>query len=147
VRRATATPAQWQGDSSTWPQDKKLQSMKPDLAAKVRVVLDRLTQRGFQPKVFYGWRSVLVQAQLFADGKSKVRFSFHNAQLPDGNPHSYAADIIDSRFAWNKEAETSGFWKALGEEAHAQGLVWAATGRAFPTWRMCSWWPTASCRA
>jgi hypothetical protein len=127
-----ATPAQWQGDSSQWPQDKKLQSMKPEMAAKVRAVLDRLAQRGFQPKVFFGWRSVLVQAQLFADGKSKVRFSFHNAQLPDGTPQSYAADIIDSRFAWGKEAETSGFWKALGEEARTQGLVWGGDWKSFP---------------
>ena len=129
-----ALPAVWQGDSAQWPQDKKLQSMKPEMAAKVRLVLDKLAQRGFQPKIFYGWRSVAVQAQLFAEGKSKVRFSFHNAQLPDGTPFSYAADIIDSRFAWTPQAESAGFWKALGEEAHAQGLVWGGDWKSFPDW-------------
>jgi len=129
-----ATPAQWQGDSSEWPQDKKLQSMKPEMAAKVRVLLDKLTARGFQPKIVYGWRSVAVQAQLFADGKSKVRFSFHNAQLLDGTPFSYAADIIDKRYAWAPLAESSGYWKALGEEAHGQGLVWGGDWQSFRDW-------------
>jgi len=131
---AGATPAQWQGDSAQWTQDKKLQSMKPEMAAKVRIVLDKLTARGFQPKIFYGWRSVAVQAQLFADGKSKVRFSFHNAQKPDGTPLSYAADIIDARFAWTPQAESSGFWKALGEEAHAQAMVWGGDWTSFRDW-------------
>lgn len=129
-----ATPAQWQGDSAQWPQDKKLQSMKPEMASKVRVLLDKLTARGFQPKIFYGWRSVAVQAQLFADGKSKVRFSFHNAQQPDGTPLSFAADIIDARFAWTPQAASSGFWKALGEEARAQGLVWGGDWTSFRDW-------------
>lgn len=129
-----AVPAQWQGDSAAWPEDKKLQSMKPEMAAKVRAVMARLAARGFQPKIVYGWRSVAVQAQLFADGKSKVRFSFHNAQLPDGTPNSYAADLIDKRFAWSPQAESSGFWRALGEEAAAQGLVWGGAWKSFPDW-------------
>ncbi len=125
---------QWQGDSSQWPQDKKLASLKPEMAAKVRTVLDRLAQRGFQPRIVYGWRSVAVQAQLVAENKSKVRFSFHNAQRPDGTPHSYAADIIDSRFAWSDQARDSGFWQALGDEAHGQGLVWGGEWKSFPDW-------------
>jgi peptidoglycan L-alanyl-D-glutamate endopeptidase CwlK len=129
-----ATPTEWQGDSAQWPQEKKLRSMKPEMAAKVRVVLDRLAARGFQPKIFYGWRSVAVQAQLFAEGKSKVRFSFHNAQLPDGTPGSYAADIIDARYAWTAQAESSGFWKALGEEARAEGMVWGGDWASFRDW-------------
>ena len=129
-----ATPEEWRGDSAQWPQDKKLRSMKPEMAAKVRIVLERLAARGFQPKIFYGWRSVAVQAQLFAEGKSKVRFSFHNAQLPDGTPCSYAADIIDARFAWTAQAESSGFWKALGEEARAEGMVWGGDWASFRDW-------------
>jgi D-alanyl-D-alanine carboxypeptidase len=129
-----ATPAEWQGDSQQWPQDKKLRSMKPEMATKVQTVLDKLAARGFEPRIVYGWRSVAVQAQLFADGRSKVRFSFHNAQLPDGTPCSYAADIIDRRFAWSPEAESSGFWKALGEEARALGLVWGGDWTSFRDW-------------
>jgi len=39
-------------------------------------------------------------------------------------PNSYAADIIDKRWGWKKEAETNGFWTVLGEEAKERGLVW-----------------------
>ena len=131
---APKTPAEWLGDSAQWPQDKKLRSMNPQLAVKVRGVLDALNQRGFQPKVFYGWRSVDVQARLYAEGKSKVRFSFHNAQKPDGTPFAYAADIIDARYAWTPQADTSGFWKALGEEAKRQGLVWGGDWASFRDW-------------
>lgn len=131
---AAANLAQWMGDSAQWPQEKKLASMKPELAVKVRQVLVALSAKGFQPKVFYGWRSVTVQARLFAEGKSKVRFSFHNAQRPDGTPLSYAADIIDARYAWTSQAETSGFWKALGEAAKAQGLVWGGDWVSFRDW-------------
>jgi hypothetical protein len=131
---APKTPVAWQGDSAQWPQERKLQSMNPQLAIKVRGVLSALGQRGFQPKVFYGWRSVDVQAHLYAQGKSKVRFSFHNAQKPDGTPYAYAADIIDQRYAWTPQAESSGFWKALGEEAKRQGLVWGGDWSSFRDW-------------
>ena len=124
----------WEGDPSQWPPERKLASMKPELAIKVRQVLAALSAKGFQPKVFYGWRSVTVQARLFAEGKSKVKFGFHNAQKPDGTPNAYAADIIDSRYAWNKEAERSGFWKALGAAAKAQGLVWGGDWVSFRDW-------------
>ena len=128
------TPKEWEGDPARWPAEKKMSSMKPELAIKVRQVLATLSAKGFQPKVFYGWRSVTVQARLYAEGKSKVKFSFHNAQLPDGTPNAYAADIIDARYAWNAEAESSGFWKALGAAAKLQGLVWGGDWVSFRDW-------------
>jgi peptidoglycan L-alanyl-D-glutamate endopeptidase CwlK len=124
--------ADWSGDSARWPQEKKFLSMEPTFRAKVRLVLEALQKQGFQPQVFYGWRSVTVQQQLVAAGRSKVRFSFHNAQKPDGTPNAYAADVIDKRWAWNKEAETNGFWTALGKAAKAQGLVWGGDWKDFP---------------
>ena len=132
--RPATIPAAWLGDPAQWSEEKKLQSMNPQLAIKVRSVLSALGQRGYQPKVFYGWRSVTVQARLFAEGKSKVKFSFHNAQKPDGTPNAYAADIIDQRFAWTPKAESSGFWKALGEESKRQGLVWGGDWASFRDW-------------
>lgn len=63
-----------------------------------------------------------------------MKFSFHNAQQPNGTPNSYAADIIDSRYAWSKQAETSGFWKALGEEAKKQSLYWGRDWASFRDW-------------
>ncbi len=134
VKPKPLTPIAWSGDSSQWSQEKKLQSMKPELAAKVRAIVASLGQRGFQPKVFYGWRSIEVQARLFAEGKSKVRFSFHNGQKLDGTPNSYAADIVDSRYGWSSQAQSSGFWTALGEEARKRGMVWGGDWAGFRDW-------------
>ena len=125
---------QWSGDSAQWPQEKKLLSMTPDLRPKVNAVLGALKKRGFNPTVFYGWRSIAVQLQLYSQGNSIVKFSFHNAQKPDGTPNSYAADIIDSRYGWLKQADTSGFWKALGEEAKKQSLHWGGDWASFRDW-------------
>lgn len=125
---------QWSGDSAQWTQDKKIQSLTSDLQPKVKAILAALKQRGFSPTVYYGWRSVAVQLQLYNQGNSKVKFSFHNAQQPNGIPNSYAADIIDSRYAWSKQAETSGFWKALGEEAKKQSLYWGGDWASFRDW-------------
>ena len=125
---------EWSGDSDQWTLDKKLKSMHVDLRPKVQAVLDALKQSGFEPKVFYGWRSVAVQLKLYSMGNSKVKFSFHNAQKRDGTPNSYAADIIDSRYGWSQQAETSGFWKALGAEAKTQGLYWGGDWSSFRDW-------------
>jgi peptidoglycan hydrolase-like protein with peptidoglycan-binding domain len=104
-----AVAGQWAGDSSRWPLEKKLRSLNSTFRAQVETVLEKLRSRGFQPKLFYAWRSVAVQLELFNKGNSKVRFSFHNAQLPDGTPNSYAADIVDERWGWGVEAERNGF--------------------------------------
>ena len=91
---------EWSGDSSQWTQAKKLLSLEPVLRLKVPLILAALRAKGFQPRIVFGWRSVAVQEQLFREGKTTVHFSFHNAQKPDGTPNAYAADIIDSRWAW-----------------------------------------------
>lgn len=128
------TPEQWSGDSSKWSQEKKLQSLNPLLRPKIEAVLSHLANRGFQPKIFFGWRSVAVQLQLYEQGNSKVKFSFHNAQHQDGTPNSYAVDIIDSRYGWGPQAESSGFWAALGEEAKNQSLIWGGDWSSFRDW-------------
>jgi len=128
---AKPVEAKWSGDSAQWSQEKKLESMKPDMAAKVRAVITDLTLQKFQPYIFYGWRSVAVQQELFKKGASRVKFSFHNAQLPDGTPYSYAADIVDRRWMWRPDAEKNGFWSALGAAARKQGLVWGGDWVSF----------------
>lgn len=129
----TPSPAlQWSGDSSQWSQDKKLSCMEPTLRSKVPGLLDTLTKQGFQPKIFYAWRSVAVQQRLVAEGKSTVHFSFHNAQLPDGTPYAYATDIIDQRWGWEKAAKENGFWVALGKAAKDVGLYWGGDWKSFP---------------
>ena len=130
-----ATPpvlSQWSGDSSKWTQEKKLQSLDPGLRHKVQKVLDAVKAAGFQPKIFFGWRSVQVQEELFKQGNTKVHFSFHNAQKPDGTPNAFAADIVDQRWGWDDAAEANGFWTALGTAAKSVGLVWGGDWKDFP---------------
>jgi len=131
ARGTAMESARWGGDSARWTQEKKLQSLDPAFRIKVMSIVDALEKQGFQPKIFYGWRSVAVQQELFKKGRSKVKFSFHNAQKSDGTPNSYAADIIDRRWGWKDAAEKNGFWEALGKEANKRGLVWGGDWKSF----------------
>ena len=64
----------------------------------------------------------------FGCGKQYCLFSFHNA-TQDGQPNSYAADIIDKILVGNgTEAERNAFWKALGEELRSSTSFGAAIG-------------------
>lgn len=122
----------WSGDSAKWTQEKKLLSLEAGFREKVSQVIAKLTTGGFQPKIVYGWRSVAVQKHLHDLGRTKVLFSFHNAQKPDGTPNAYAADIIDQRWAWSDDAEANGFWDALGKAAKDVGLHWGGDWKSFP---------------
>jgi len=122
----------WTGDAEKWPYDQKLASLEPAFAQHVAAILDELSRRGFQPKLFFAWRSVAKQLELVKAGHSKVKFSFHNALAPDGTPRALAADIVDQRWHWDPTAATKGFWKALGQAAIARSLVWGGSWTKFP---------------
>ena len=72
-------PSYWEGDSARWSQTKKLESLDPEFRQRVKNMMNELALREFKPKIFYGWRSVGVQLEFVRQGRSKVRFSFHNA--------------------------------------------------------------------
>lgn len=134
---------EWSGDSSQWSHEKKIQSMYPDMRPKVEAVLAGLRQRGFQPKIYFAWRSVAVQLELYRKGNTTVKFSFHNAQKRDGTPNAYAADIIDVRWAWGPGADAAGFWTALGEEGKKQGLYWGGDWTSFKDWAHVQYFPNS----
>lgn len=121
---ASTDGLEWSGDSARWSQEKKLQSLHADMRPKVTAVMSGLTQRGFQPKIVYAWRSVAAQLEIVKKGNSSLKFSFHNVQHKDGTPNAHAADIVDSRWAWGEAAALNGFWNALGAEAKKQNLYW-----------------------
>lgn len=98
----------WSGEPTHWSQEQKLESLNPVFREKVKILLEKIKNRGFKPKIFYGWRSVAIQLELYKKGNSKVKFSFHNAQLPNGTPNSYAVDIVDERWGWGNDAEKTG---------------------------------------
>lgn len=140
---STRVLLEWQGDSSRWPEEKKLRSLKSEFRPKVQDLLSRLIIAGFKPKIFYGWRSVQVQEELYKKGRTKVRFSFHNVQLPDGTPNACAADIIDARFGWSDTADTRQFWDALGTEAKNLGLVWGGDWTSIPDYAHVQFYPNS----
>jgi hypothetical protein len=104
-----------------WTQDQKLGSLEPSFRAKVERVLARLKAKGYSPKLDYGWRSVAYQQELVRKGVSKATFSWHNVTDSKGEPMALAADIIQTKPDWNT---SNPFWKAVGEAARAEGLVW-----------------------
>lgn len=123
----------WSGDSAAWSQEKKLASLEPGFRARIERVIGKLKADGFQPKIVFGWRSTKVQARLKREGKSKVSFSFHCAQHPDGRPNAWAVDLVDSRWAWN-EPDCHKFFRALGAAGKAEGLVWGGDWKSFRDW-------------
>lgn len=132
LARLRAAPASWDGDSSSWPQERKLASLHPRFRPRVSAVIARLRADRFRPVIVYGWRSVAVQERLFRAGTSKVRFSFHNAQTPDGLPAAWAVDLVDDRWYW-REPDAHVFFRALGRAAKAEGLIWGGD------WKFRDW--------
>lgn len=137
----------WGGDSARWTQEKKLQSLNAAFRPKVKAILKALKDEGFKPKIFYGWRSVAVQLDLFNKRRSKVKFSFHNATQKDGVPNAYAVDIIDSRYAWSDKPETKKFWEALGKAANDNGLHWGGDWKSFKDWAHVQYYPNSKLRS
>lgn len=133
--------SEWSGDSSRWSAEKKIKSLDNRMQSKVKRVLATLKEEGYQPKIVYAWRSVTKQLELVNAGRSRVRFSFHNAQKNNGTPNAYAADIIDKRWAWNDKAEENGFWEALGRIGKSEGLSWGGDWRSFKDWAHVQFYP------
>jgi peptidoglycan hydrolase-like protein with peptidoglycan-binding domain len=121
----------WEGDSSRWSHKKKLDSLNPGFKEKVKEMVEELQHRQFRPKIFFAWRSVEVQLELYRKKRTKVKFSFHNSQKPDGRPYAYAVDVIDRRWAWGAAAQANGFWDALGETAKDNRLHWGGDWISF----------------
>ena len=125
----------WSGDPKKWTQEKKLASLDPELSVKVAKLMIRLRDLGFQPTIFYGWRSTKVQEALKHKGNSHVSFSFHNA-TKDGEPNALSADIVDRRWWWENGtmAEISSYREAIGREAKSLGLIWGGDWASLDDW-------------
>lgn len=109
------------GDWMRWTQDQKLGSLDPAFRAKVERVLAKLVAKGYSPKLDYGWRDLAYQQELVKKGASKTTFSWHNVTDQTGKPMALAADIIEKKPNWDTN---NPFWKAVGEAARSEGLVW-----------------------
>jgi hypothetical protein len=123
------------GTEQRWSDADKLAAV--DARVRLPELLDRLRTRGFQPRIAFTWRALATQDDLLAQKRSSVSFSFHNA-VRNGQPAALAADLFDARYGWGDNTHGSpksngalAFFRAVGEEARALGLVWGGswTGR------------------
>ena len=125
------------GTEQRWSDTDKLAAADPRV--RLPELLDRLRTRGLQPRVAFTWRALATQDDLLAKKRSSVSFSFHNA-VADGAPAALAADLFDARYGWGDDthgsAKSNGaltFFRALGEEAAALGLVWGGAWKGRPS--------------
>lgn len=90
------------------------------LRPKVAAVLRDLEGHHWQPLIdAAAHRTIEQQRALVAQGRSTVRFSFHNCTSRSGAPESLAADIFDARYGWDSPRL---FWLQLAASAEAHGL-------------------------
>ena len=142
--RPTTRAARFQADAERTPGTEQRWSDPDKLAAadpRVRLpeLLDRLRTRGLQPRIAFTWRSLATQDDLLVKKRSSVSFSFHNA-VDDRAPAALAADLFDARYGWGDDSHGSpksngalAFFRALGEEAAALGLVWGGAWKSRPS--------------
>lgn len=123
-------------------------SLEMTFQPQIAAILAELRTAGYNPIIASAWRSIPTQLQLFAAGKSKVKFSFHNNTEPDGTAAALAADIVDRKLLWEFSEANAAFFKALGAAAYARGCHWGGSVRSGfsqqPPWRTygLSWDPS-----
>lgn len=92
--------------------DRDPKKLIPSFAKKLNILFARMRARGFDPLLWEGYRTPARAAELATKGTG-IRLSMHS--------YGAAADILSESKLWNA---SPAFWKALGEEATALGLVW-----------------------
>jgi hypothetical protein len=73
----------------------RLAECHPGFAAPLAKLIERLEEQGFRPRIQDAWRSPERQKELFAAGKSKLEWGFHNPTGPNGEKEALAVDLLD----------------------------------------------------
>jgi hypothetical protein len=107
----------------------RLSQCDASFAAKVRATIRDLESGGFQPWITESWRSYEEQAHVFAVGRSKVKFGFHNIVGIDRQPRAFAVDLINAPAsrASMQEYELS-LWSIAKRYHLTTGLFWGLNG-------------------
>lgn len=101
------------------PRISDIDKLRPDVAEKVKLLIQRMRVRGFDPVVFETLRTKERQQWLYGIGRTHsldrkpVTWTLKSKHL-----EGKAADIISKSRGWNWPA----FYAALGQEARAVGL-------------------------
>lgn len=107
----------------------------PAFRSRLVAVLGVMRARGHQPVVIDTWRTLTKQAELYAQGASKVTFSFHNAVDDQARPAALAADLYDARWNSFDDEDRAEFYADLGTIAKAHGMSWGGDwARTDPQW-------------
>lgn len=106
----------------------RLALIDPSIRPAVAAVLKQLEATfNYRPLIDREvWRSPQKQLELFLAGRSKTRWGFHCATLPDGKPGSLAADICDADVGWGTDDKPLPliWWFRLGQAAVQNRLGW-----------------------
>ena len=112
--------------------ENRLKKVHPELARRVRMVIDNLAKAGMQVEVVQGLRTVAEQDALFAQGRTKPGKVVTNARGGQSN-HNYgiAVDVVpfaDGKPNWDAP---NSIWIAIGGEAEKVGLEWGGNWKKF----------------
>lgn len=111
---------------------KRLDKIHPELANRIRALLDALTQHGLQVEVVQGLRTFAEQDALFAQGRTRPGPVVTRARGGQSN-HNYglAVDLVpfnNGQPNWNAPL---GVWTTIGSEAEKLGLEWGGDWKKF----------------
>lgn len=98
----------------------KLQECHPALRVRLAAVLSELESAGLRPRIQEAWRSPQDQLAAYNNGKSRVKFGFHNVTGPGGVKEALAADVWDDDRPTNTKTD---FMLRLAAAAEKQGLI------------------------
>lgn len=112
--------------------ENRLKKVHPELAGRVRIVIENLAKAGMQIEVVQGLRTIAEQDALFAQGRTKPGKVVTNARGGQSN-HNYglAVDVVpfnDGKPNWDAP---NSIWMAIGAEAEKLGMEWGGNWKKF----------------
>jgi peptidoglycan L-alanyl-D-glutamate endopeptidase CwlK len=113
--------------------ENRLKKVHPELAGRVRTLIEHLAANGMQVEVVQGLRTFAEQDALFAQGRTKPGQVVTRAKGGQSN-HNYglAVDLCpftpDGKPNWNAP---NTMWMAIGAEAEKLGLEWGGSWKKF----------------
>jgi peptidoglycan LD-endopeptidase CwlK len=113
--------------------ENRLKKLHPELAGRVRTLIELLAANGMQVEVVQGMRTFAEQDGLYAQGRTKPGQVVTNAKGGQSN-HNYglAVDLCpftpDGKPNWNAP---NSMWLAIGTEAEKLGLEWGGSWKKF----------------
>jgi peptidoglycan L-alanyl-D-glutamate endopeptidase CwlK len=112
--------------------ENRLKKVHPELANRVRMLIDKMAQAGVQLEVVQGLRTIAEQNALFAQGRSKPGRIVTNARGGQSN-HNYglAVDLVPFTNGKPNWDAPNSIWMALGSEAETLGLEWGGGWKKF----------------